>query len=569
MNGVNPAVLYYDILLVLSALLSGAYLFMWRRHFDVRITLIFALIPVICLGYALRAHSTVQAEALLANKIIYLGACYLQLIILLAIFALCDIRLGWAGRILKALAFAVSTVVFVYVLNPMQTGDFYTHTELENWNGLALLHKEYGWMHTVFQGMVLFYYAVSIGVIVYSLIRKNQISRKILGLLFFPEVLAVVAFFAKGITGLVELTPLTYVTAQVTYLVIVSRISLYDITDTAVDSLVQKGNTGFIAIDYGHHYLGSNDTAKEIFPILKKLTVDLSVRRRKSFADLVTPWLENYREDRDNNTADYAKDDKIYRITVSPLYNGRKEKGYQLTITDNTKDQQYIHFIKSYNDRLNADVVAATEHIRQMHDNLILSMATMVESRDNTTGGHIRRTSEGVRLLIEQMKQDPELGLSEAFCRNIIKAAPMHDLGKIAVDDAVLRKPGRYTPEEYDKMKTHAAEGARIVHEILKETDDIDFHLIAENVAHYHHERWDGSGYPDGLRGEEIPFEARIMAVADVYDALVSRRPYKEPFTFEQADRIILEGMGSQFDPALRRYYEAARPALEAFYSAE
>lgn len=143
----------------------------------------------------------------------------------------------------------------------------------------------------------------------------------------------------------------------------------------------------------------------------------------------------------------------------------------------------------------------------------------------------------------------------------------MHDLGKIAVDDSVLRKPGRFTPEEFEKMKAHAAEGARIVREILKGTDDPEFSRIAENVAHYHHERWDGSGYPEGLKGEEIPREARIMAIADVYDALVSKRVYKEKMSFAKADAIIMEGMGSQFDPALEPVYTAARPTLEKYYS--
>ena len=142
----------------------------------------------------------------------------------------------------------------------------------------------------------------------------------------------------------------------------------------------------------------------------------------------------------------------------------------------------------------------------------------------------------------------------------------MHDLGKIAVDDAILRKPGRFTPEEFEEMKKHAKEGARIVHEILKDTDDQDFRILAENVAHYHHERWDGSGYPEGIKGEEIPFEARIMAIADVYDALVSKRVYKESMSFEEADKIIMDGMGTHFDPQLKEIYIAARPKLEAYY---
>ena len=225
--------------------------------------------------------------------------------------------------------------------------------------------------------------------------------------------------------------------------------------------------------------------------------------------------------------------------------------------------------IDKYNTDLQKDVAIKTERLMEMHNNLIMGMAMMVESRDNSTGGHIRRTSEGVRILIEEMKKDEKLNLSDSFCKNIIKAAPMHDLGKISVDDAVLRKAGAFTTEEREKMKKHSAEGARIVHEILKDTDDEQFRRIAENVAHYHHERVDGTGYPDGLKGNEIPLEAKIMAIADVYDALVSKRVYKEKYSFEKANEIILEGMGTQFDSSLQKYYESARPKLEAFYSLE
>ena len=201
-----------------------------------------------------------------------------------------------------------------------------------------------------------------------------------------------------------------------------------------------------------------------------------------------------------------------------------------------------------------------------MHDNLIMSMATMIEGRDNSTGGHIKRTSDLVRILVNEIKKDDRIRLSDEFCEKLIKAAPMHDLGKIAVDDRILRKPGRYDPSEYEEMKQHAAQGARIVHEILKNTDDSYFHQIAENVAHYHHERWDGSGYPEGLTGDDIPIEARIMAIADVYDALVSKRVYKEKMSFEQADEIILDGMGTQFDIRLKSYYINARPEFEEYY---
>ena len=223
--------------------------------------------------------------------------------------------------------------------------------------------------------------------------------------------------------------------------------------------------------------------------------------------------------------------------------------------------------MKKYEAALEKDVTAKAEHIIEMQNDLVVGMATMVESRDNSTGGHIKRTSEVVRILVDEMRKDKSLDLDETFYEDVIKAAPMHDLGKIAVDDMILRKPGRFTPEEYDIMKTHAAEGARIVAEILHNSDDETFKRIAENVAHYHHEKFDGTGYPEGLKGDEIPLEARIMAIADVYDALVSKRVYKEKMSFEEADRIILDGMGTQFDDSLAVYYKSARQKLEAYYS--
>ena len=424
-------------------------------------------------------------------------------------------------------------------------------------------------MHTVFRAMVFVYFLISLGVIIYTWFRKNQVSRKVLALLFLPEVVAMIAFFGgRQILPNVELVPLAYLFAQGMYLIIASRMALYDVAETAVDSLVENGAVGLLSIDFKYHYLGSNETAKEIFPALHDLTVDLSVKRIKSFQDLVTPWLDTFQENDTRCTQHYEKDSRIYLVKLSWLYNDQKRRGYQLTITDDTEDQRFIRLIGRYNDDLQRQVAEKTAHIEEMHDQLILSMATMVESRDNSTGGHIRRTSEGVRMLLDAMEGEETAELPEDFRKNLIKAAPMHDLGKIAVDDMILRKPGRFTPEEFEKMKAHAAEGYRIVHEILAGTDDAEFRRIAENVAHYHHERWDGSGYPDGLAGEAIPREARIMAVADVYDALVSKRVYKEKMSFEKANGIIMDGMGSQFAPEMEAVYLRARPKLEAYYSA-
>ncbi|MGN0959159.1 MAG: HD-GYP domain-containing protein, partial [Coriobacteriales bacterium] len=195
---------------------------------------------------------------------------------------------------------------------------------------------------------------------------------------------------------------------------------------------------------------------------------------------------------------------------------------------------------------------------------------SIVENRDNDTGGHIRRTSDVVRVFTEHLLESGSLPeLSAAASMRIIEAAPLHDFGKIAIPDSILNKPGKFTPEEYEAMKQHAEKGAVIVAQILQNSDDAQFKRTAVNIAHYHHERWDGSGYPNGLAGEQIPLEARIMALADVFDALVSKRVYKDMYSFDVAFGIIEGSSGSHFDPALCREFLQCRPQVEALYRAE
>ncbi|MCI7131071.1 MAG: HD domain-containing protein [Lachnospiraceae bacterium] len=171
-----------------------------------------------------------------------------------------------------------------------------------------------------------------------------------------------------------------------------------------------------------------------------------------------------------------------------------------------------------------------------------------------------------VRILVETIQEKNILPLEAEFCEDIIKAAPMHDLGKIGIDDRILKKPGRLTEEEFAVMQTHALKSALLVEGILKGVEEEHFVRVAVNVAEYHHEKWNGTGYPRHLKGEEIPVEARIMAIADVYDALVSKRCYKEAMSFEKAFEVMEESMGSHFDPGLEQVFLLSRERLEEYY---
>lgn len=555
--------LYYGGIFCVSLLLTLLYAMMWHKHFSVHFTLIFCLIPITNLGYLLLTDAVDADAALIANKVIYVGGCFLQPIIMLCVFDLCHVKYT---RWLRAAVFGLSSVIFLSMISAGHSALFYRSYEFVQQNGVGMLRKEYGPMHTVFVATIVLYAVMSIAALAYAYFRKKDVSRRTIYLLLLTELLSVASYFARHLVEPWEISPAVYAAAQIVFLVIIRRVCLYDITDTGIDTLVQTGATGFISFDFKGRYLGSNETAKHILPELSALTVDRRAEDSAVMRETALRWLADFRADEKNDKVYYTRDGSTYLVSVTYLYNGHRRRGYQFFLTDDTKNQQYISLINLYNTDLREEVAEKTAHIVEMHDRLILSMAAMVESRDNSTGGHIRRTSEGVRILTEEMQKDGALRLTEAFCRDLIKAAPMHDLGKIAVDDAVLRKPGRFTPEEFEKMKAHAAEGARIVHDILEGTDDHDFRRIAENVAHYHHERWDGSGYPEHLAGEQIPLEARIMTIADVYDALVSKRVYKDSMSFEQADKIITEGMGTQFDKALEPYYIAARPRLEAYY---
>lgn len=210
-----------------------------------------------------------------------------------------------------------------------------------------------------------------------------------------------------------------------------------------------------------------------------------------------------------------------------------------------------------YNDLVQADIqtelVANQKKISDMQEHMISGLASLIESRDMETGGHIARTSDYVKALAEAARGDQVYAgeLDEHYISLLYTLAPMHDIGKIVVPDQILKKPGRLTREEFEEMKRHAAAGGTIVRDVLSGVTDKEYLSIASDIASFHHEWWDGTGYPSGLKGEEIPLSARIMAIADVYDALISERCYKKPISKAAACRIIREESGTHFDPQL------------------
>ena len=224
-------------------------------------------------------------------------------------------------------------------------------------------------------------------------------------------------------------------------------------------------------------------------------------------------------------------------------------------------------FLRDQNVYLEAEVQRRALEITAIQDVTILAMASLAETRDSDTGNHIRRTQHYVRIMAEQLRHHPRFSetLSDAYVDMLFKSAPLHDIGKVGIPDRILLKPGRFTPDEFEIMKTHTTLGFdAIQHAETMLGTPVPFIEMAKDIALYHQEKWDGSGYPKGLAGDAIPLSARLMAVADVYDALISRRIYKEGMPHAKAVGIIAESRGQHFDPDLVDAFLAAQEQFQA-----
>jgi putative two-component system response regulator len=209
-------------------------------------------------------------------------------------------------------------------------------------------------------------------------------------------------------------------------------------------------------------------------------------------------------------------------------------------------------FLRDKNEFLEIEVAKRTREVMAIQDVTILAMASMAETRGTDTGNHIRRTQRYVKALAWKLSTHPRFSsfLTTQNINLLFKSAPLHDLGKGGIPDCILLKPGRLTAEEFEIMKTHTTLGRdAIAHAEQELGSDVEFLTLAKEIAYSHQEKWDGSGYPQGLAGEQIPISARLMALADVYDALISRRVYKEPMSHEQALAVIRQTRGRHFDP--------------------
>lgn len=563
--------------LYLGCLIVSLGMLFWMKIFDVRnsTTQFISLLVIVVanLGFYFASTATTLEEAILAQKVAYFGGMFLPAFYFLLVLEICRIEIN---RIISSFILLVQCVLYGFVCTIGRGEFFYKSVSLEIVNGNPVLTRVYGPVHVLYILTLMMYMVAVVIVLIYTIKSKRALNVRGTVAMVVLSICAVMVYIWEKVINLqYELVPVVFVFLMFGALIPIYKSNLYTVYEKKDIINEQLGKIGFLTFNTKRVYQDCNDYMASVFPELANYHVGQKIQGcSKELQELINQ-IDSHEElhhkaSRHHGHTEYEAfwlNGRCYEGTIHTVTNSFGYiKGYTIELRDDTADRMVIKLKENYTEELTKEVNEKTKRIRKIQQKTIMGMAQMVESRDLSTGGHIRRTSDVVRIFSKKLKK-LDMGFDNHFLHLVIRSAPMHDIGKIGVDDSILRKQGKFTPAEYDNMKQHSEIGYRMVSEILAEVEEPDFVRVAENVAHYHHEKVNGTGYPSGLKGDEIPVEARIMALADVFDALVSKRCYKDAFSYDQAFEIIEKDSGTHFDAQLAKVFISCRPELEDYYN--
>lgn len=540
------AIQYTGIVILIIELI---YIFVQKpsRHQSFLSVMVFSLL-INFIGYLFELRSTNLEMALNAVKIIYFGKPFIMLGMFLFVMEYCKVRLPKA---LTAFLVLMHTSITALVFTCDKHKLYYDSIDFTHEGIFPHLILGHGIIYIAYMlVMIIYFIAIIITALKYYKKVSTVVEHTQIKFIIAMVSICIISLitYLSGVTHGYDATLCGYLIATIILSVSMFKYKLFDTIALAKDEALDYYKDGIIVLNNNEEMLYLNHQALAIYPALKTFTNDSDKSSLLEIREL------------HNNGNKLHSGNRIYSIDNHQIIKNNVVYGHMYILNDITDSYNYTN-------RLQMDVAEKTAHIQKIQRKITLGMADMVESRDSNTGGHVKRTSDIIKIFVNELKKcSKHTGISDTFYENVINAAPMHDLGKIAVADAILRKPGAFTPEEYEEMKTHSEKGALIIKQILSGIEDEEFMQTAINIAHYHHEKWNGTGYPDGLSKEDIPLEARIMALADVFDALVSKRCYKEKMSYEAAFNIIEESLGSHFDKELGLHFLSCRDKLIQYY---
>ena len=523
------------------------------------------LLPFIIMGYWIKTQTASQEAALVLFVFINLSTTVLLAVILFSMLQHLGIPVdAW----LKFIAYAAAFTQLFPVWSTFREGvpdDMIRITDTGDGYATWMVGGSFAFAHIAF---VLATLTVIIGVVAILQARRRTYSLRTLA---FYMCFVGAGMLIYALESLLKMNfsalPYLYMAGDLLLVLSYDRTRAHDIASLISDN--QKAmSRGYVAIDLNGLFLGANERCFDFLPDLRTQRTDTRLPADSPSGKTLRSVIDNYNAN-GTATATFRSGDRTFAYEIAPfrVRSGGVSQGYLIDIRDATEETRNLEILSDFNTRLNQEVAEKTQSVENMQEKLVLSLADMVENRDSNTGGHVKRTSDVVRILVEDIQDKQYFPLSDTLAKDLIHTAPMHDLGKVSIDSSILNKPGRLTPEEFGIMKSHSTISGQMVKILLGGMEEEHLVQTAYHVARYHHERWDGKGYPEGLVGEMIPLEARIMAVADVYDALVSKRVYKEPMSYEKAAQIMQEGMGTQFDPNMYLVFLSCKSELEHYYS--
>jgi len=568
-----PYIIFYIVTLLISFITMCVAVSYRFKQGNFYYPLMFLMMGISNGGYLALCVSQTLDKAILAHKVFDIAGSFLMPLVFLCVLELCHVKTTIGTRMLLI---GINMLIYFLDLTVGYTPLYYASQSITTHNGFTKLHFTMGPLYFLFPLQLLVYAIAIIGISIYCFYHKKTVSYKNLTYLSGMVIITITIYLTKIIFRYeLNVIPLAYAVDGIILIILLKRLGFYDLSASLAQSEYLHDTTGYILFDDKMAFLTKSNYALLFCPELAQAHVDHPLPDSVENFNKMNFWLKEAKNSGEQSVIHYEQQNDLeLKCTTARIlldsFGKHKTYGYLIAVEDVTDERLYLNLLSKYNEELKRDVENETRHVKDVQEKLILGMANMIENRDNSTGGHIKRTSKCIEIIAEELRcRDNDNVITEQFCAALIKAAPMHDIGKIAVDDNILKKPDKLTDDEYEQMKGHAAKGAELLRVIIENVEDTYFIQIAENMAHYHHERWNGTGYPDQLTGQNIPLEARIMALADVYDTLVSERCYKPKLSFEQAADLIREGMGTHFDPALADVFEACLPQLEAYYSSQ
>ncbi len=518
-------------------------------------------ITIINFGYLFLMRAPDESTAVLAQKIIYVGSSNIFYFISGFVQSYHNIP---KKKLSNFIAFIINNTVMVAALTFDKHHLFYKDYRIEKHNGMTFIFKHTGPGNSAFRVMMAAY-LIYIVIISFSrmLKRKTRRNTKNTLILLASVIIPCLSYVVDKMIAEkyhIYLIPIGIMTAEILTYILVFRVRIYDLNNSAQQMAYDTIEDAVLVVDDQYLFRGCNNKAKQLFPVLQMLAVedDLSSIEGELFEIIV-----NHKMD------DLEINQKVYRPELKNLNSSRKDIGSVIWFFDVTAERDKTALLKNYQKDLEREVEIQTQKLRDVQEKVIIGFANIIESRDYVTGGHIKRTSMYIDILLKGLVAENVYSeiITPSFISHMKLAAPLHDIGKIAVTDNILNKNGRFTYEEFEIMKNHTVLGAQIIDETLSGLDDLEYYRLARELALYHHEKWDGSGYPEGLANTNIPLCARVMAVVDVFDALVSKRPYKQSYPVSTVYKIIENESGKQFDPILVKCFLRVRPEIEKIVS--